>query len=72
MHWSCSRNLKGTAPPSAMPLDAHFFPAALQFSFPFNGKQHEVHSLCSMAEAGLVGMALAGKRWQSGPDKTLS
>ncbi|KAL4431930.1 hypothetical protein ABPG77_000197 [Micractinium sp. CCAP 211/92] len=33
-------------------------------SFPFSGRQHEVHSLCTLAEAGVVGMALAGKRGQ--------
>lgn len=39
--------------------------SALQVSFPFSGKQHEVHSLCSLADAGLVGMTLAGNCGQS-------
>ncbi len=47
-------------------LDAPSPPPALQVSFPFSGQQHEVHSLCTLAEAGMVGMALAGKCGQSG------
>lgn len=33
----------------------------LQISFPFKCEQHEVHSLRSLADTGLVGLALAGK-----------
>ncbi|KAL4418665.1 hypothetical protein ABPG77_003583 [Micractinium sp. CCAP 211/92] len=32
-----------------------------KISFPFNCEQHEVHSLRSLADTGLVGLALAGK-----------
>ncbi len=40
---------------------------ALQVSFSFSNEQHEVHSLRSLADARLVGRALAGKCGQSGP-----
>ncbi|KAL4427330.1 hypothetical protein ABPG77_003239 [Micractinium sp. CCAP 211/92] len=40
---------------SLISVEEDFF----KVSFPFSGQQHEVHSLRSLADAGLVGMALA-------------
>ncbi len=49
---------RGALPDAPAP---HLSPSALQVSFPFRGQQHEVHSLCSLADANHVVIALTGK-----------
>lgn len=66
-HPTVANDRPGTAALSGALPDASLSLQALQVSFPFSGEQHEVHSLRSLADAGLVGMALAGKCGQRGP-----